>query len=81
MKGGCDSKLFKASYHRVMIYLAPCLPIPLSHKNPSLRCCYYQFEFRKKSSTALVQITEMIKEIVDSGKFCCGVYIYGRSKP
>ena len=47
-----------------------------------------QFGFRKKSSTvyALVQITEMIKETIDSGKFGCGVFIdlrksFRHSKP
>ena len=36
-----------------------------------------QFGFRKKSSTvyALAQITEVIKETIDNGKFGCGVFI------
>ena len=36
-----------------------------------------QFGFRKNNSTvyALVQITEMIKESFDSGKFGCGIFI------
>ena len=36
-----------------------------------------QFGFRKNSSTvyALAQITEMIKETIDNGKFACGVFI------
>ena len=36
-----------------------------------------QFGFRKKSSTvyALAQITEMIKETIDCGKYGCGVFI------
>ena len=36
-----------------------------------------QFGFRKNNSTiyALAQITEMIKESVDSGKFGCGIFI------
>ena len=36
-----------------------------------------QFGFRKNNSTtyALMEITEKIKESIDSGKFCCGVFI------
>ena len=36
-----------------------------------------QFGFRKNNSTvyALVQITEMIKESIGSGKFGCGIFI------
>ena len=37
----------------------------------------HQFGFRKNNSTVfvLVQITEMIKESIDSGKFGCGIFI------
>ena len=37
----------------------------------------HHFGFRKNNSTvfALVQITEMIKESIDSGKFGCGIFI------
>ena len=36
-----------------------------------------QFGFRKNNSTvyALVQITEIIKESIDRGKFGCGIFI------
>ena len=36
-----------------------------------------QFGFRKKCSTAhsLIEITEKIKESIDSGKFGCGIFI------
>ena len=36
-----------------------------------------QFGFRKKNSTvhALMEITEKIKETIDSGKFGCGIFI------
>ena len=36
-----------------------------------------QFGFRKKNSTeyALMDITEKIKETIDSGKFGCGIFI------
>ena len=36
-----------------------------------------QFGFRKNNSTvyALAQITEMIKESIDKGKFGCGIFI------
>ena len=36
-----------------------------------------QFEFREDNSTsyALMEITEKIKEIIDSGKFGCGIFI------
>ena len=34
-----------------------------------------QFGFRKNNSTALAQITEMIKVSIDNGKFGCGIFV------